>query len=102
MTIRSADLAVKFQTTTELMALAASRFAKTVPGWTARESSPYQERHFPMRSDRLTIFDAVVAPKLANFQPTLEGYRQCSEALRMASVKSHRRLIERMAFPALA
>jgi hypothetical protein len=54
-----------------------------------------------MRSNRFTIFDAIVATKLTNPQPMLEGNCQCAKALCVASVKTNCGFVKCMPFAAL-
>jgi hypothetical protein len=65
-TTRDAVPAARFHRITVSTAPVGNRFARTAPGWTAKGNNSRQECHFPMRSNRFTIFDTVVASKLTN------------------------------------
>lgn len=102
MTTRDAALEAKFRSITVLAGRAENRFARTAPSWTARESSSDQERHLPMRPNWFTVLDAVIASKLTNLYPMLEGDRKNAKALRVAPMKSYRWFMEGVAFATLA
>jgi len=65
-TTPDAALVARFHRTIGLTGRAGNRSARTAPGWAAKGSNSCEECNFPMRTNRFTIFDAVVASKLTN------------------------------------